>query len=263
MSAWQEAMLEVADRLTPEALTTLCEGLQEVGHWLETEEVGSLLAPAVAPPLRESVRHLLCEWRTAFPRRHWSELAAALGGAHLALGRARDALRLELVWTGPDPRPRRLRLTEPVLFELVRAAQEQLLLVSYSVSRMHDLGAELEAAAQRGVAVTLILEGWDGPDQAEPRLKEFGNDPRGYARVLTWPPEARQVQGAPVYARLHAKCAVADTKEALVTSANLSQAAHRTSMELGIRVVGGELPGQILAHFRGLETAGHLREWKA
>lgn len=261
MNTWRDDLLELADRLTEAAIETVVDGLDEANHWFEPSEVAEILTPHLAPKMRKPVTDLLASWREARPRRPWSELGIALETAHQALARARDEQSLELVWTGPDPKPRRLRLTEPVLFELVEGAQEDLLLVSYSVSRMEELGAVLKRAADRGVTVTLVLEGWEGPDEAAPRLEEWGSDPREYARVLTWPPEARLVEGAPVYARLHAKCAVADRRDALVTSANLSRAAHRTSMELGIRVTGGVLPGQIREHFRGLEVSEVLKVW--
>jgi phosphatidylserine/phosphatidylglycerophosphate/cardiolipin synthase-like enzyme len=241
---WQEKLLELADRLAPAALADVTTLLEEAGRWLTPDEVLAELERHLAQDLRQGIEGLLGTWRQAHPRRDWGELAAALSAAHLALAHSRSQQELELVWTGPEPRPCHLRLTEPVLFELVEKARKDLLLVSYSVSRMHELGVALLAAVARGVFVTLVLEGWDGPEKAQPRLLEFGDGVAEAVRVLTWPRESRKVEGAPVYASLHAKCAVADGQDALVTSANLSLPAHRTSMELGVHIIGGSLPGQ-------------------
>jgi len=58
---------------------------------------------------------------------------------------------------------------------------------------------------------------------------------------------------------MHAKCAVADRRTELVTSANLTGAAMTDNMELGLVVRGGDVPKRIANHFDALVGSGTLK----
>ena len=58
---------------------------------------------------------------------------------------------------------------------------------------------------------------------------------------------------------LHAKCVVADGREALVTSANFTEAAQIRNMELGLLVAAPAVAARIEEHFRSLIRDGHLQ----
>ena len=58
---------------------------------------------------------------------------------------------------------------------------------------------------------------------------------------------------------LHVKCAVADSRRAFVSSANLTVYAMETNMELGVVLHGGDVPRRIAAHFAALIDAGVLQ----
>ena len=57
---------------------------------------------------------------------------------------------------------------------------------------------------------------------------------------------------------LHAKCVVIDGSEALVTSANFTEAAQVRNIELGLHVGSPAVASQIEDHFHSLIRNGHL-----
>jgi phosphatidylserine/phosphatidylglycerophosphate/cardiolipin synthase-like enzyme len=58
---------------------------------------------------------------------------------------------------------------------------------------------------------------------------------------------------------MHAKAAVADSRIAFLTSANLTEAALERNMELGVLIRGGTLPGLIDRLIDGLVESGDMR----
>ena len=91
------------------------------------------------------------------------------------------------------------------------------------------------------------------------RLKQDAADAfsalAGAASFWYWPAENRPDGGA----SMHAKAAIADSRTALVTSANLTGAALAQNMELGLLVTGGSVPRRLADHFRALMTSGVLK----
>jgi len=63
-------------------------------------------------------------------------------------------------------------------------------------------------------------------------------------------------------AKLHAKVIVADARDALVTSANLTYHGYEANIELGVRISGD--PARLVdAHFRELIRSEELIVWDA
>jgi len=54
---------------------------------------------------------------------------------------------------------------------------------------------------------------------------------------------------------IHAKCAIADSELAFITSANLTTAAMERNIELGVLVRGGKIPVEINKHLNSLINA--------
>lgn len=158
-----------------------------------------------------------------------------------------EAVEIQPVWTGPVPQVGHSRLTIAVVADLIAEAEREILLVSYATYPPPTVAAALQAAADRQVAVTLLLEraedkpGWNGLHDPFPRLR---------ADVLCWPLEER-----PSGASLHAKVLVVDRHTALVGSANLTAFALERNLECGLLIRGGPVPGQLADHLtsaRGL-----------
>jgi phosphatidylserine/phosphatidylglycerophosphate/cardiolipin synthase-like enzyme len=78
-------------------------------------------------------------------------------------------------------------------------------------------------------------------------------------RLFEWPLEARAPDARGHPGRLHAKCAIADDRMLLVSSANLTEAALETNMEIGVLIRGGPLPETAARHFDELIAGGVLR----
>ena len=145
-----------------------------------------------------------------------------------------------------------------MLFELVSGASSTLTLISYAAFRQDDLLQVLQAAVSRGVRVRLVLESAATSrgrleDDAARAFTSLG----GLVDVLEWPADLRgEGKGVGV---LHAKAVIADSRSALVSSANLTAAALDRNMELGLLVTGGVIPRRLEEHFAELRTKSVLR----
>jgi phosphatidylserine/phosphatidylglycerophosphate/cardiolipin synthase-like enzyme len=164
-----------------------------------------------------------------------------------------------LVWTGPQS-SLPLRRTAQALQQLIDEAAQQLLVVSYAVYDIPEIGAALARAADRGVGLRLVIESprEDAGHIAYDGLRAFGPAVRRRARVYRWPPERRPTDDNGRYGALHVKCAVADERLLLLSSANLTHYALNLNMEMGLMVRGGDLPRRVTRHFDGLISSGAL-----
>lgn len=174
-------------------------------------------------------------------------VAAALRAAGTAVSEERRDNRLSLVWTGPPTSEITLRSTRAVLNTLVAQATDTLVLVSYAGYDVDDLATNLRTAIDRGVEVTLILETKTAGGLSVEPADAF-TMLRGRARFYTWPPEQREAHHAST-ARLHAKCAIKDRRDALITSANLTAAAINDNMELGVLIQASAAAERLHRHF--------------
>jgi cardiolipin synthase len=156
---------------------------------------------------------------------------------------------VDVVVTGPDSPAAPVRLTSEVVRQLIASAQHRVTLVSYAAYQMPTIIAALDGAAGRGVQVDLILE---SPD----RLRG-GGGAAAYAkyRVYHWPADQRD----PPEAKLHAKAVIVDSRDVLLTSANMTNAAYDKNIELGLLCRGGGTAGRVQKHFDALITRGVLR----
>lgn len=175
--------------------------------------------------------------------------------------------RIDAVFTGPDPTGTG-RDTGLLVNDLFTEAREEVLVSGFA---LYQGDVVLRTLAQRydrepDLRVTLCLDvsrragdttrdsdlllrfarafrqdHWLGQ-----RLPPIHFDPRGLD------PDHRS------RAVLHAKCIVIDRRKALVTSANLTLAAQRKNIELGVVIDGGNVPGLIASHFDALVATGHL-----
>lgn len=169
--------------------------------------------------------------------------------------------RIELVWTGPTPQGSTLRRIDQGLLELIRRARESIVVVTFAAWETPLLQAALWEALERGVRVTFVIE---TREDSGGRLRGDTRDVMGdeimqRAEVYVWPIDQRPREGDRSRGSLHAKCALADDRLLLVSSANLTEHAMSLNMELGLLVDGGEVPSRVGAHLRGLMEEGVLR----
>lgn len=176
-----------------------------------------------------------------------SAIAIALESVQ-ASQRSSDAPVTEVVVTGPDSPAAPVRLTSEVVGQLIDHATQRVTLVSYAAYRMASVISALDAAVARGVSVNLILESAEKLDG--------GGGAHAYARYPTyeWPLDRRD----PPDAKLHAKAVIIDSREVLLTSANMTSAAYDKNIELGVLCRGGGVARQVQAHFDALIARGVL-----
>lgn len=211
------------------------------------QAVQQLRARTAAPVLRDACDQLLA--RTAGED---SYLAGLLDGAARAVERARQYQSIDVVWTGPDSGITTSRLTAATVIELIGQARREILLVSYATHNEPAIYAALNAAADRGVEITLLAEN-PADNQAYTALgAPFPGLP---ATRLRWPANKRHPGAA-----LHAKIIVVDDVTALVTSANLTNRAMEANLECGILIRGGPQPRAIRDHITELRAQGYLRQ---
>lgn len=218
------------------------------------------------PSLEGQVRELQHLWRDEFSMCSGPTLALILRAcaAGIQLNRAISA-KTQVVWTGPRVDGSYLRATREVAREIVREAQAALLVVGYWLASsredgiIHNLLGLLAEAVQRGVNVVLILDERRRTTGADNRQILVDAWPRDVPlpRLLTWriPPHDRDL-------KLHAKVLVADARDGLVTSANLTGYAMDRNIEMGVRI-GGEPCAQIVKHFDLLIARGVLELFEA
>jgi cardiolipin synthase A/B len=194
-----------------------------------------------------------------------STLRSSLACYWLAQGRAHT---VDPVWTGPEVAGSEVRRTEAVAREIIAGAKEQLLIVGYwlfaSSAQIRSLIELLIDRARNGVQIRFVLDpgekiqGSDNFKSLDERWAPSLSDaPRS---VFSWSDKLARVTGrsGEHYERkLHAKVIVADRTDALVTSANLTQAGLLENLEMGLRIKG-TMAGAVVKHFDLLIDDGIL-----
>jgi len=262
MNPISEVILRLVDDLPAEHVAHLVRLLQgeQVLNW---ERLGYLLRSAVPHlEVQERAQRFVSQWAALPPPPTPPEMALLLQATADALAHQRSKHKLELIWTGPHGPSVNLRRTDQALLELVHAARERLLVVSFAVYKARNILAALERAADRGVEITIVLE---SPDVAEGRhaystLRALGTALREKSRVFLWPEAKRLRTPDGKIGSLHAKLALADGVLAYISSANLTDYAMTVNMEMGLLLKNPEVATQIEQHFCDLMAQQVLME---
>lgn len=212
------------------------------------------------------LRDLQGLWRRV-PEMSGSTLSMLIWAAVEATRKEQErAAQTEVIWTGPRAETSYLRATRQVVLDLLRNAKDEVLVVGYWIAAdaepngvVRQIISQVAQAARRGALVKVVLD-----RTARPR----GGTNRDLF-LFVWPadidPPALFTWKAPesdVHPKLHAKVIVADRRDALVTSANLTMHAMDLNMEMGVRVAGA--PARSIAdHFDRLIAMGTLEPYEA
>jgi phosphatidylserine/phosphatidylglycerophosphate/cardiolipin synthase-like enzyme len=189
-----------------------------------------------------------------------AEIALLLEGAVAAAELVRSHQPfVEVARTGPAGGAFRLRTTGTVSREIIDSAESKILVVGYSVTGSPNYAglasqtlASIRRAAKRGVVVTALLH--RDPKNREALLASWPSA-SSMPSIFTWPESPSDAM-----TKLHAKVIVADSRDALVTSANLTYHGYEANIEIGVRVT--REPARLVeAHFRELIRAGVLIAW--
>lgn len=188
----------------------------------------------------------------------WSsvERAAYLRGAAAGYRCREREQTVEVVWSGPRTHAVPTRSTGEVLTGLIDRAGRELVLATYSAAEYEPVAVALTLASARGVDISILVETLEGAGSAL-----SGREPAAaFAAVCGvslwyWPVEKR---GHPA-AKMHAKIAVADRRELLISSANLTASGVERSIESGVLIRGGAAPERVAQHIGALQANGVLR----
>lgn len=176
---------------------------------------------------------------------------------------------VDLVWTGPETLGVSNRDTGVVVRDLFGSADHEVLVAGFAVYQGRSVFKRLaERMEERpGLRVRLFLEvqrPLGDTSLPEEVLRRFAHR----FRTLEWPGEKvpevyydpRSLDPDAVKrSSLHAKCIVVDRREALVTSANFTEAAQLRNIEVGALIRSAEFANQLVGHFEALADVGLLR----
>ena len=188
------------------------------------------------PNLRVQVGQILDTWHKESPDLSPQSIALAILAATQTAEHHRRAQSTSLVWTGPTSHGAALRRTDQALLQVINAAQQQLLVVSFAVYKIANIRKALVKAAARGVDIKICVE---APEPSEGKItydtiKALGTQVANNATVYIWPKDKRPQADNGKHGSLHVKCAVAD-KALLFTEGCQEGGPHHGSWALGER----------------------------
>jgi hypothetical protein len=256
--------VEPLHRLHPASLQALAGALREgpLAAGLSVRALGQIAGPH-AEDVEVCLRGLLDSGMTP------AHVALVVDAVAETRERALDpSLLIDLILSGPDVPGIPTGDTAAAMHTLVEAAETEILLVGYAVHNGEKLFSRLaermrEAPSLRVVFCLDISRPWQDTSLSSEIVRRFVHDFK--TRHWPWPelPElyydARSLDtGHEQRSCLHAKCVVINRSEALVTSANFTEAAQERNIEVGVRVRYGTLARRLAAYFLGLIEARAL-----
>jgi phosphatidylserine/phosphatidylglycerophosphate/cardiolipin synthase-like enzyme len=147
--------------------------------------------------------------------------------ARAALQHTRAARpRVQLVWTGPLEAGAQTRSTLLTLQELIANAQQEIVIVGYTITDgAAPILASLAAARLRGIRVTIIA---NRIEQHREVIQRFWPTGAPGPTLFTYSQSSDDQM-----ASLHAKAVIVDARRMLLTSANLTYHGLEGNIELG------------------------------
>jgi len=239
-----DAVAAVVCLVSPEKVQSIANRIREAG----TSKAASSLSSVVGTPAAAGVVDQLVDaWRTTSVAA--DELASMLLAAGHVFTKVANQQSTELVWTGPTTPFVSARRTEQALLQVINAAEQTLFITSFVAYDVSTIVKALNAAAARGVAISMLLElsqDHGGSISFDAIGKMSALVPA--AKLYAWRDKADPFSDG----RVHAKVAVADGRMCFITSANLTGHAMEKNMEAGVLISGGHIPRLLNDHLRSL-----------
>lgn len=261
-STIQEIVIRFVEDIPSEYISRITDMLQREPKFENGRMLHRIQSLIPQVDVQENIRLFVENWEKVKDAPSPKEMALMISAVDFALEHNRQHQSIELTWTGPKTRAVNLRRTDQALIELINSSKERVIIVSFAVYKAKEIMSALEKAANRDVAINIIVE---SPDASEGKIAydtiaALGKAMKSKARIFIWPHAKRVVSTNGKYGALHAKVAVGDKKILYISSANLTDYAMSLNMEMGILVFGGELPGQAQSHLDELIAEGTLSE---
>ncbi len=250
-----EAVALIALEVHPDRIGAICSKLASASG----EDPVSVVRNCIGAGFATHLTQRFAEAKAKHPSVSGAELALMFQASSITAALAAKGSSIELVWTGPATGLVPVRHTAQVLAGLIDQAVHELFFVSFVAYDVSSIISALQRAVLRGVKLSVLVE----------QSKEHGGnltvDSLGKLRRKI--PEAKfyvwdrtELPESSLSASVHAKCAVADSSVAFITSANLSDAAMERNMELGVLINRGPLPEQLHRHLNALVATRHIVE---
>ena len=264
MTTFSPKLLEQVRQVTQEVPTSTLDSLIKVLMAAEQDKPfqmkSKLLQLLPRGSWRQAVSNLVDVWQAEANELDGKAMAIALSTAAHCQTKLHQELSAELVWTGPNPASLPLRRTDQALLQLIRAAQQDLLIVSFAIYNIPEIVKALMAAIDRGVKVRIVAE---TPEASNGKIAygmtaTFGSQILERAQVYIWHKDKRPVDEQGRCGSLHAKCAVCDSQHLFISSANLTEYAMSLNIEMGILVHSCRLAEQVIQQIDQLIAHGDL-----
>lgn len=190
----------------------------------------------------------------------WEALGWAIETTATAYQQWQSEQKVEWLLTGPPPSggiP--VRRIDQALYDMVLGAKTDIILITFAASKIKHLVEALIEARHRGVQITLILE-FEQSSEGQltfDALKAFPLELTKSATIFFWPVEKRKRNQSGRPGKLHAKVALIDDA-VLISSANFTDDAFNRNLEVGVKLVGGEIPRNLYQYIDGLVSAGYF-----
>jgi phosphatidylserine/phosphatidylglycerophosphate/cardiolipin synthase-like enzyme len=266
VTTFSPKLLEHIRQVTQEVPTSTLDSLVKV--LMAAEQCGpSQMKPKLLQLLprgswRQVVSNLVDVWQVEVGELDGKAMAIALSTAAHCQAKLHQELSAELVWTGPNPASLPLRRTDQALLQLIRAAQQDLLIVSFAIYNIPEIVKVLMAAIDRGVKVRIVAE---TPEASNGKIAygmaaSFGSQLLKRTQVYIWHKDKRPTDEQGRSGSLHAKCAVCDSQHLFISSANLTEYAMSLNIEMGILIHNRNLAQQVIEQINTLISNGDLTE---
>jgi phosphatidylserine/phosphatidylglycerophosphate/cardiolipin synthase-like enzyme len=253
-------------KLSGPAATALAEAIRR----------GSLVAPYSAIALRRYAQETDCAEVAAELQKL---VASGMGAAHLVylldvISAERSKNQpvenlVELVWSGPESAQAGTRDTGVVVRGMFANARQSILIAGYAVYQgkriFKELADRMDTRIELRVRMFLNITRNYQDERSEAELLALfaraflENDWPGHrAPEVFYDPRGLSTESGPK-AALHAKCVVVDDEEALITSANFTEAAQERNIEAGVLVRIPSFAVSLREQFDSLLNRSQLR----
>lgn len=237
MNQLMDAVTELASNVSPERLDVIARDISKsTSSDFRSISVHNLTTPVVY----QLTQKLFDAWKRSSVSS--LELAGMLRGASCAYLKAKQDVTTELIWSGPKTPIVSTRRTEQALLEVIDSAEDRLFIVSFVIYKVPLIFDAIEAALNRKVSVSMLLESSDqhGGSISVDAIGKMKADLPSVV-LYCW----SEKKDAFIDARVHAKVAVADRKKCFVSSANLTDHAMKKNIEAGVLINGGQVPSTL------------------
>ena len=239
-----DAVAALARQVSPERVQSITTRIRKTNPDRALAALSGVVSSTAASSM---ISDLINAWRAENVSA--GELASMLLAASHVIRLADAEQSIELVWTGPTTPFVSARRTEQALLQVINASEQTLFITSFVAYDVSTVVKALNAAAERGVAISMLLElsqdqGGSISFNAIGKMGELVPS----ANLYAWRDKAEPFSDGSV----HAKVIVADGRLCFITSANLTGHAMEKNMEAGVLISGGQIPKQLDAHLTAL-----------